>query len=158
MLRTCGTCAYRTLANGKCPTYEREMGYEDPGCPLYSTTITRCALCGNIIMFNAVIDIDEEGKEHIICRKCVHEPPCNICKNAQTCPFETDFLCKEPKYITQEIRQGNMIMQTQVINVARIKATCPGCVCYNEPGVEHGTHCLKQLGCGCKKHQPNWRK
>lgn len=156
MTKTCGTCAYRTLVNGKCPAYEREMGDNDLGCPIHSTTITKCELCDDIIISHATFEIDEKGKAHIICRKCVLAPPCNVCKSAQTCPFETDPFCREPKYIVQEIRQGNMVMQTQVINIARVKATCSKCTCYNEPGVEHGMHCFKQLGCGCKKHQPNW--
>jgi hypothetical protein len=60
----------------------------------------------------------------------------------------------------REVRQGNMIAQTQVMNPKRVEATCRrGCPCFNEDGLDNGTFCMRQNGdCGCKKYHTNWRK
>ena len=157
-MKSCGECAYKALQDGKCPVFNREMPVEAPGCPLFSTTITRCALCGSIIMGQSVIDYDEDDNTHIICRNCLSATPCETCTRANVGYFQTDHTCQEPPFIMREVRQGNMIMQTQTLNPKRVEATCrQGCPCFNEEGLDDGTFCKRQSMCGCEKHRINWR-
>lgn len=156
-MKNCGECAYKALQDGKCPVFGREMPAETPGCPIFSTTITRCALCGNIIMGQSIIDYDHDGNTHIICRNCLSASPCEICTRMNVCYFQTDHTCQEPPMVMREVRQGNMIMQTQVMNPKRVMATCTKCDCFNEDGLDDGTFCQKQLHCGCKNQKTNWR-
>lgn len=156
-MRTCGKCTYKALQDGKCPVFGREMPAETPGCPIFSTTITKCALCGNIIMSQPIIDYDRDGNTHIICRNCLSATPCETCTRANVCYFQTDHTCQEPPFIMREVRQGNMIMQTQVMNPKRVMATCAKCECFNEDGLDTNTFCRKQEGCGCKNQKTNWR-
>lgn len=156
-MRTCGKCAYKALQDGKCPVFGREMPAETPGCPIFSTTMTKCALCGNIIMSQPIIDYDRDGNTHIICRNCLSATPCETCTRANVCYFQTDHTCQEPPFIMREVRQGNMIMQTQVMNPKRVMATCAKCECFNEDGLDTNTFCRKQEGCGCKNQKTNWR-
>ena len=80
-MKNCGECAYKALKDGKCPVFNREMPIETPGCPIFSTTITKCALCGNIIMSQPIIDYDEDGLDtNTFCRK---QEGCG-CKNQKT--------------------------------------------------------------------------
>ena len=156
-MKTCGKCAYKALQDGKCPVFGREMPAETPGCPIFSTTITKCALCGNIIMSQPIIDYDQDNNTHIICRNCLSATPCETCTRANVCYFQTDHTCQEPPFIMREVRQGNMIMQTQVMNPKRVMATCAKCECFNEDGLDTNTFCRKQEGCGCKNQKTNWR-
>lgn len=156
-MKTCGECVYKALQDGKCPVFGREMPAETPGCPIFSTTITKCALCGNIIMSQPIIDYDQDGNTHIICRNCLSATPCETCTRANVCYFQTDHTCQEPPFIMREVRQGNMIMQTQVMNPKRVMATCAKCECFNEDGLDTNTFCRKQEGCGCKNQKTNWR-
>ena len=133
------------------------MPAETPGCPIFSTTITKCALCGNIIMSQPIIDYDQDNNTHIICRNCLSATPCETCTRANVCYFQTDHTCQEPPFIMREVRQGNMIMQTQVMNPKRVMATCAKCECFNEDGLDTNTFCRKQEGCGCKNQKTNWR-
>lgn len=156
-MRICGECAYKALQDGKCPVFGREMPAETPGCPIFSTSITKCALCGNIIMSQPIIDYDQDSNIHIICRNCLSATPCETCTRTNVCYFQTDHTCQEPPFIMREVRQGNMIMQTQVMNPKRVMATCAKCECFNEDGLDTNTFCRKQEGCGCKNQKMNWR-
>ena len=154
---TCGECAYKALKGGNCPVFDRVMREDEPGCPIFSTTITKCALCGNIIMVQPIIDYDKDDKPHLICRNCLSASPCETCFRANVCYFQTDHTCQEPPMIMREVRQGNMIMQTQVPNPKRVMATCTKCECFDEDGLDTNTHCRKQAQCGCKNQKTNWR-
>ena len=156
-MKTCGECAYKVLKDGKCPVFGREMPAGTPGCPIFSKTITKCALCGNIIMNQPIVDSDENGNTHLICHNCLSASPCETCTRANVCYFQTDYTCQEPPFIAHEVRQGNMIMQTQIMNPKRVMATCTKCECFNEDGLDTNTFCRKQEGCGCKNQKTNWR-
>lgn len=156
-MKTCGECAYKALQDGKCPVFGREMPAKTSSCPIFSTTITKCALCGNIIINHSIIDYDQDGNIHLICHNCLNATPCETCTRANVCYFQTDHTCQEPPFIMHEVRQGNMIMQTQVMNPKRVMATCAKCECFNEDGLDTNTFCRKQEGCGCKNQKMNWR-
>lgn len=94
---------------------------------------------------DGVIAISRNGKKaKVLCASCFAAlSTCAKCKNNTTCAFQS-YSGPEPKIINQTIRQGNMIMQTQVPNPAIIEKTCGKCLCsYEDLG------CMRQQGyCG----------
>ena len=151
MERKCGDCALKALKNGMCPVFNADMEGHS-GCPYFTTEITRCNICGNIILTDSYLQ-EEDGVFHVICRNCVTGHPCRTCKEVNQCWFRTDETCQEPAYVTVQQRQGNMVVQTQIQNPKRVEATCAqGCPCYN---AEHG--CMREYGCGCQNLTFNWR-
>lgn len=160
MDRTCGQCALKALKGGMCPIFGAVMPEDEKGCPYFNTQIDTCDVCGQLILINAVLDISDDNTVHKMCSSCASAEPCVTCTERPKCAFTQDKTCKEPPTIMVEQRQGNMVAQFQKINPKRIEATCAnGCSCYWEGGLEDGTYCLKQLGCGgCKNYKTNWRK
>lgn len=152
----CDTCAYKNIAEGGCPVFHADMSGHD-GCPYYSTELHTCDICGMVIFGKAILT-EENDKWYGICPKCCNAAPCQTCVN-QYCAFQQDDSCQEPPYVMREVRQGNMVMQTQVMNPKRIEATCrKNCPCFNEDGLDNGTFCGRQNGCGCDKYKTNWRR
>ena len=152
----CDTCAYKSIANGGCPIFHADMSGKD-GCPYHSTELHTCDICGTVIFGKAILT-EENDKWYGICPNCCNAPPCKICAN-QYCAFQQDASCQEPPYVMREVRQGNMIMQTQVMNPKRVEATCrKGCPCFNEDGLDDGAFCGRQNEFGCAKHKINWRR
>ena len=126
----CDECALKNLAQGACPVFQADMSGQ-AGCPYFHKTLDTCELCGNIIIDKAVVLIEDE-KAHYLCSGCANASPCAKCGKC-SCAFETDRSCPEPPYIMKTQQQGNMIIQTQVLNPRRIDATCrKGCPCFYE--------------------------
>lgn len=102
-----------------------------------------CKLCGRPCSKDAIVCV--EPFVYTICRNC-HSlaGTCNLCSHSLTCDFETNP-SPLPKQVQQTIRQGNMTMQSVVMNPERIRETCQkNCKCWND---EMG--CLRQNGtCG----------
>ena len=94
---------------------------------------------------DGVIAISRNGKKaKALCLSCLASyNTCAKCKNNITCAFQS-YSGPEPKIINQTIRQGNMVMQTQVPNPAIVEKTCGICLCrYEDLG------CMRQQGyCG----------
>ena len=157
MERRCSNCALKALKNGMCPIFNANME-EEMGCPYYTTKIETCDLCGNLIPKHGVLE-EIDGEWHMLCQTCAHSIPCKLCKHLTECKFYQDQSCPEPPMVIREIRQGNMIAQTQVINPKRIHLTCAaGCKCYRPEGLKDGTYCMKQMECGCNNFYNIWRK
>lgn len=155
--RTCGQCGLKALKGGMCPIFNATMADDESGCPYFTVEPEFCAICGQLILTNAVID-NEHGEPHIMCHSCASADPCVTCRQRPQCAFQSDTTCREPQVITVQMRQGPAIIQTQKINPKRIEATCArGCVCYRPEGLQDGDHCIKQIGCGCPSYNPNWR-
>ncbi len=100
-----------------------------------------CSRCGRQGPAQAFLWVD--GKNELLCEQCYSVlDTCQSCGAAQSCAFETDP-SSLPKVVMRQVRQGNMVMQTQVRNPDREEITCKkGCKCYNE---EFG--CQRQVGC-----------
>lgn len=151
----CDTCAYKALQNGGCPVFHADMSGKD-GCPYHSTEAHICGICGSVIFGKAILE-EDEGRWHKLCGSCLSAPDCQICGN-QYCAFQQDQSCHEPPFVMREMRQGNMMIQQQIRNPKRVEATCrQGCPCFNEDGLDDGTFCSRQNGCGCNKYKTNWR-
>ena len=88
-----------------------------------------CAFCGRP---NAKIITPDDKRHYLMCIQCYQAfNTCQACVNGSVCDFETNP-SPLPKQIPQEIRQGNMIIQTTVPNPERVKLTCFNCKCFNE--------------------------
>ena len=152
--RECKRCVLPSLNGGKCPIFNGDTSAE-AGCPVFASSLNPCENCGSHIPKGGVIEMDDTGN-HLICEQCAALPMCQRCASGNECSFRTDRTCPEPPMQTITQRQGNAVMQTQVPNPKRIDLTCAkGCPCYT--GLEMGSHCAKQLGCGCDKYKSNWR-
>ena len=153
--RDCKRCVLPSLNNGVCPVFHGDMSAE-VGCPLFTTNLNPCDLCGMHIPNGGVIEADLDGN-HLLCDECATKPLCHRCIQLHDCVFQTDKSCPEPAMKTITQNQGNMVIQTQIPNPKRVKLTCEAskCPCYT--GKEIGQHCAKQLGFGCNKYKTNWR-
>ncbi len=156
MLRNCKYCALKNLKNGTCPIFDEKME-DELGCPYFTTNLDVCDVCGNPFLKGGYLQ-EENGVYHMMCGNCATGNPCKTCTHSQQCRFQTDQSCSEPPYIMVQQRQGNMIMQTQQLNIKRVQATCArGCVCFREKGLEDELFCWRQIGCGCNNLKVNWR-
>ena len=151
MERKCGDCALKALKNGLCPVFNANMEGKS-GCPHFTTELTLCDVCGHLILGESYLQ-EDNGVFHILCVECATGHPCKSCKELQYCRFQTDQDCQEPPFVMVQQRQGNMVVQQQIMNPKRVEATCAdGCPCFNK---EHG--CMREYGCGCTNHLMNWR-
>jgi hypothetical protein len=140
----CKECDLKRRKGGICPIFNDRM--EDGlGCPAFSDGRTVCSICGDPIPRGGIVEEDNEGY-YLVCANCgSHSGTCRICRYADTCAFQNDTSCAEPPYVMAQQRQGNMVIQQQVMNPKRIEATCrKSCTCFNEDGLDNGTFCRKQ--------------
>lgn len=94
---------------------------------------------------DGVIAISRNGKKSkLLCASCLAAlNSCARCKNYTTCSFQS-YTGPEPKIVNKTIRQGNMVMQTQIPNPEVVDKTCGKCLC-NYPDLG----CMRQQGyCG----------
>ncbi len=157
MERTCGKCALKSLQGGICPIFKSDMTGEQ-GCPQFVAELDFCEVCGNVIVNGGAYRYEEDDKSwHLMCNECANGHPCAACENAHYCALQQDQSCPEPLHIMQTIRQGNMVVQQQVINPKRIELTCGKCKCYNL--TDEGEYfCFKEEQCTCHNYKVNWRK
>lgn len=157
MERVCANCALNAIKGGMCPIFNADMS-EENGCPFFTTELQLCEVCGNHIFKGAII-AEDDGIYHMTCPQCgTNLNQCATCIQQSQCAFQNDQSCPEPPYVMVQYRQGNAVIQTQQLNPKRIEATCrAGCPCFNEDGLDDGTYCRKQDGCGCNKYKTNWR-
>ena len=103
-----------------------------------------CDYCGN----PASTVVDSEG--NCSCVACYQKfYTCAMCENGHSCPFETDP-SPIPKVVMRQVRQGNMVMQTQVKNPERVKMFCFPCPCFDQDDLfccaeEHWCHNYKEI-------------
>lgn len=139
---TCGQCALMQHNGGVCPYFNEKFPPETNGCPKGVTFLTTCEICGRLTD-TPIIDVTDENHPHMWCPSCHNlSGHCPTCIKGNECLFETDP-SPIPKVVQKEIRQGNMITVTQIMNPERIRQTCQkGCTCFDP---EFG--CLKQNNC-----------
>lgn len=112
-----------------------------------------CDICKGPVAQPILYKIDgpDQPNYNLICSECYQWlDTCQVCGHFNECEFETnpDPL---PKYVRQELRDGNMIIVTDVKNPERIRKYCQNCKCYG--GEEND--CLKQFNTKCGNHYIN---
>lgn len=138
-IRYCGDCALWKQYKGVCPYFRQPFDEKEGGCPMFTSDIYTCEICGQLTK-HLVIDVTDENHIHFLCQSCQEQSgTCATCKHGGECLFQTSP-SPIPKIIKKEIRQGNMIAVTDIPNPERIRETCAkGCPCFDP---EFG--CFKQ--------------
>ena len=109
-----------------------------------------CNWCGRPCLEGSIVsenpNQESDAKWLVMCHQCFGQTKtCTMCLEGNKCPFETDTSCPLPKQVQQTVRQGQMVMQTVVMNPDRVEKICKmNCKCWSD---DFG--CLKQNGtCG----------
>ena len=132
MNNTCSTCGFADLKRLECKLFGIRINLEEDSCSKHNESPYFCEYCNKPLVTKLQI-IPTETVNHVLCPECASlTSTCQFCKNGNKCDFETNP-SNIPKVINQKVRQGNMIMTTQVRNPARVDITCKaGCKCYSE--------------------------
>lgn len=148
MFPTCNSCALTTQDGYHCAITSSEVKPFEDSCSRHTRTVTFCEICNMPILGNKYIELIGDVF-HVICTTCNSKMyTCQLCNKGQECLFLTDP-SSIPKMINKTIRQGNMIMQTQVRNPEREKITCHKCNCWIDD------MCQKECG-RCKNFKHTW--
>lgn len=139
MNKFCRTCCF--VRGNHCQVNNWDINPSADTCPHHTMRLEACSKCGRQGPAQAFLWVD--GKNELLCEQCYNIlDTCQSCGAAQSCAFETDPSLL-PKVVMRQVRQGNMVMQTQVRNPDREEITCKkGCKCYNN---DFG--CQRQAGC-----------
>ena len=146
MMKKCKNCLY---LHPQQPICALGLGEVDPAtdyCPKFLTRdseIGYCSICHQpVYTNNGVIDLLEGDNFRVLHLNCAKQlNKCQTCANLQICEFDTNP-DPMPKVVMQTVRQGNMVMQTQVKNPSRIEKFCHNCQCFSP---DFG--CFKENGC-----------
>ena len=148
--KQCKNCLYFQPQNQNCSLGFGKVDPQYDYCPRMISqddNLGNCDICGQpVFITNGAIDAETNNIFHIHCAKMLYT--CQTCSLANVCEFETNP-DPMPKVVMQTIRQGNMVMQTQIRNPSRIEKFCKNCECFSQ-----GFGCFKENGCCDGK----WRK
>ena len=148
-MKKCSTCRLATLSQHKCQLTGLPITADDY-CSRHTTEpLGTCYSCHRALLPEGTILVKGNDVYLTFCQECASKlSSCAFCFKAEACEFETNP-DPMPKVTIQQMRQGNMVMQTQVKNPERIKKFCPSCRCWNtEEEV-----CFKEYGIGCNTHE-----
>lgn len=148
-IRYCITCGLADPSKQKCqrtgaPIANPQTEY----CSYHLKELSKCDWCGTPVIIPIIYSVphdDNTEEQHLICHNCLQKSGlCLTCKHGAYCDFE-ESSSTLPKQVQKQIRQGNQIMITTVVNPDRIRETCQkNCKCFSE---EFG--CLRQNNQTC---------
>lgn len=146
----CINCALPKANSGICPIFNIDpKGHT--GCPKFTTELFPCSFCGGAIIGTVFLE-QHNGNTYRTCEQCNQafaQNMCQFCQSGDYCAFQQDTSCKLPPVITQQFKQGNAVVQTQIKNPERVAATCKkSCKCFNE----ELQFCMREAG-GCSNHE-----
>ena len=141
MIKYCQTCAIADLEQNRCKLFRHQITPATDFCSKHHYQLFTCELCGAQVLPETAIFEPKDEMIRCICRECNSKyGTCALCRNGQTCSFETDP-SSLPKVVNQQIRQGHMITVQQIRNPDRIAITCEkGCLCFDT-----SLGCLRQF-------------
>ena len=142
---TCATCAFKHPQTSVCQLTGQQVSNED-FCSKHEEFLHVCELCHKPAL-PILLYPWEGGITNFLCQDCFRSfSTCRMCASGKHCAFEADTTL--PKQVMQTIRQGNMVMQTQVRNPELVNKTCKaGCKCYDNAG----QYCRREDGY-CVEH------
>ena len=127
--KNCANCAYYNPTQSTSVLRQAKTEAED-FCSKYTTEPIVCATCQSYIIGSSFVEKIPNGWIEI-CANCAKAlSTCAGCKHGAYCAFEQDP-SPLPKIVTQTLKQGNAIMQTQVPNPERIRLLCEKCSCFS---------------------------
>ena len=138
-IKYCATCGFADKGSSYCRLKSHPIGNSAKEyCSEYTTIIPTCEWCGRFMNPTNVYSVNDEI--HMICSVCAGQSGlCPTCAHSAHCNFEENPIAL-PKQTQQQIRQGNSVISTVVVNPERIRETCQkNCKCFSE---EFG--CLRQ--------------
>lgn len=138
-IKYCISCGFADKDSSHCRLKNYPIGeLEKEYCSGHTDTIPTCEWCGRFMNPTNIYSIDNEF--HMICSNCAElSGHCPTCTHSAHCDFEENPIGL-PKQVQQQIRQGNSVISTVVVNPERIRETCAkNCKCFSE---EFG--CLRQ--------------
>ena len=147
--KKCKTCGYLHPQHPVCQLRREQVDPIEDFCSKHREIyeLTTCCICGEpVLNINLLLDVQEDGTIRYMHTACGHSlNTCGACQYRSNCEFETNP-DPMPKVVMQTIRQGNMVMQTQIRNPDRIRKFCHECPCFDPEN-----ECLKQFNC-CGKY------
>lgn len=149
-IKVCGDCVLMQHNGGICPIFRQTFPHDQQGCPMHASELNPCELCGNHISHGGILETVGDTI-HIYCESCQQKMgSCLTCQLNAYCAFLEDP-SPIPKTIRKQVRQGNMITVTEVMNPERVEKTCKnGCSCFDS---EFG--CFRQNNC-CGNWKGPW--
>ena len=128
----CGNCARRTNQN-ICMLNNRQItDITQHKCEwhLNKSKIRICDICHR--QYEEIyIDITNPEEIQFICPNCINLfNTCYTCAKSEICAFHADQ--KTPDVVMRQMRQGNTIIQTQVMNPDKQAIHCTKCDCWNK--------------------------
>ena len=146
----CNTCAYSDKIKKVCLYYGTHIDIDKDFCSKHAKEINYCEVCQQPMeLMGSFLEQDSKGVWHQYCARCAE-----LLKTCQACSAPCEFATNPdpmPKVVMKTVRQGNMVMQTQVKNEERVQKFCPSCCCWDE---NHG--CMKEFNVGCINKQDFW--
>lgn len=134
-MKLCKDCSLFKFNNFVCPIFGPEVKGTTEGCPKYKDgPIQVCAVCGRPLIDKSFLNFDLSFENFVeICPDCsAKSGTCALCKATVGCDFQSNPI-NIPPLVMQTVRQGNAVIQTQVVNPERVKATCEnGCPCWDK--------------------------
>lgn len=152
MKQYCKTCGFR-FEETKCAVYGKVIDPLNDFCSMYTRYPQKCSICNGLMLLEgSIVEVDEANSAHLLCQKCNQlMSTCQLCDKAKGCDFETNP-SPLPKTVQKQIRQGNMVMVTEIKNPARTEITCKkNCSCFDE---ENG--CLREFNTACSNFCHIW--
>ena len=148
MIKYCSTCRLRDKQKKVCLLFGVPMEDRDY-CSKHADEIILCDICGNPLLGPTYVEDDGDEKLLRYCERC-HQAfqTCQLCSKMQECEFETNP-DPMPKIVMKAVRQGNMMMQTQVKNEERVQKFCHSCHCWLGDGIDA---CGKEFNVSCYKN------
>lgn len=115
-------------------------------------TLTNCQICGKELPTKAIVINDIEGKFLYTCPQCYGLLlTCSSCEYIQNCGFINDH--SEPQIVQQTVRQGPVVMSTQVKNPNLIQKHCAICRCGTINGQNIDCERERDNGLHCSNHK-----
>lgn len=138
-IKYCVTCGFADPTKTMCQL--TGLPIDNPQkdfCSKHISILPTCEWCGRFMNPTNIYSIGDEI--HRICSNCAAQSGyCPTCTHSAHCDFEENPI-GIPKQVQQQIRQGNSVISTVVVNPERIRETCAkNCKCFSE---EFG--CLRQ--------------
>ena len=139
MSLTCNSCALKTQDGYHCSLTSWEIKPFEDSCFRHTRSVTSCEFCNIPLIGKKYLELIDD-KYNVLCPSCHSKMyTCQLCIKSNKCLFQTDP-SSLPKTVARTVRQGNMIMQTEVRNPDREKITCTKCDCWIE------NECQKEQG------------
>ena len=136
-LKRCKYCGLKgTFQDGKpaCLKFKIAINPDEDFCSWHipESNITQCNICKKHIPMKETNVNCFEDKILLTCESCSSLlGTCHTCQYQNQCNFKSDY--SEPQMVTKTIKQGMMIMQTQMKNPNLIQKHCLNCKCSYTP-------------------------